>query len=269
MILGLGLLVVLAASVGGVWYGRERERQASYEAGLTALAEDRYADALTLAGAYPDDPDHDHLAAQVYLSDDGAFHDAEKGLALQRAAAEAGQMRAAYFLASYLLTHDPDETQQQDALRYLTEAAECGMPDANWAMGDLYFGGKIVPQEMEKAREYYEVAAWTGIAEAQYRLALTIAAIALLEDEKYKGESIEELEYEAMVWLYIAKENGMPNISEFFTQLQIDWGSPLWNKVGKDVMEFYESEAARREKKITLRNRLACKPIIPLLKTER
>ena len=254
MILGLGLLVVLAASVGGVWYGRERERQASYEAGLTALAEDRYADALTLAGAYPDDPDHDHLAAQVYLSDDRAFRDAEKGLALQRAAAEAGQMRAAYFLARYLLDHDPDETQRQDALRYLTEAAECGMPAANLDLGVLFTFGENVEKDYRKARGFFEKAAMSGLLQAQKGLTYVYGKTAqTMSDADGRQFVVREM----YVWAFVAANFGDAGLLSVLREIEAeikaneDFG-------GKSTIESIQESATQRIERIKPSDRYAC-----------
>ena len=261
VILGLGLLIVLAASVGGVWYGRERERQASYEAGLTALAEDRYADALILAGAYPDDPDHDHVAAQVYLSDDRAFRDAEKGLALQRAAAEAGQMRAAYFLARYLLDHDPDETQRQDILRYLTEAAECGMPMANWMLARYWVeqsrssGVENLNVPLPDRMELYKNAAWAGIPGAQSDLARNY--LKRMPDPDEQPEAWMEQSITGFTWFYIASWGGERPIQDMLEEIEND--DRIKNSPSdRAVFEFAKDQAIRWQKKILPTDLLRC-----------
>ena len=56
------------------------------------------------------------------------------------------------YMLFYGLGSDKDE---ESAILLLTEAAEKGQSQAKMFIADLYFTGKVFPQDMEKARKLY------------------------------------------------------------------------------------------------------------------
>jgi uncharacterized protein len=65
-----------------------------------------------------------------------------------------------------------DGGRPEDVLALLTEAANDGSADAQYALGSLYLHGKHVAKDIEKAVEFFEIAAKSMHSDALFDLAI-------------------------------------------------------------------------------------------------
>ena len=77
------------------------------------------------------------------------------------------------------------------AIKLLTPAAEAGNPNAQFYLGMIYDFGRGVPDNHEKANEWYQQAAVQGQDDAMYNLAISYQL----------GEGIEQSDEMAVYWL--------------------------------------------------------------------
>lgn len=80
----------------------------------------------------------------------------------------------------------------------LLQEANRGNPKAQFAIGDLYYTGKLGPKNDRKAIEYYQKAANQGYAEAQYALG----------DMYYRGYGVTKNDTKAAEWFEKASDVG-------------------------------------------------------------
>ena len=92
---------------------------------------------------------------------------------LQRAA-EAGHLGAQTDLGGIYLKGGKGGVQadEKQAFYWFSKAAEQGSKEAAYYLGMILYNGKEIPQNIAKAREYWQQAADAGIAEAQFRLGI-------------------------------------------------------------------------------------------------
>ena len=91
-----------------------------------------------------------------------------------KTSADAGDVQAAWSLAQLLAQADGIEADVDLQLRYLTMAAQAGMPEAQVALGQVYERGALVRQDLEQARAFYAKAAQTGDRAGLIRLVLLL-----------------------------------------------------------------------------------------------
>ena len=199
-------LVLIAGAVGGgfVWW-RQQDVAQAYEAARAAADADRWEEALTLAQPYAerDDPRINGLLADAYINGPDSIQDIDKGLTLRRRAAEAGNMRAAYFLARWILENEPTDAQAQEAIGYLQEAADCGMPMANYDLGIIFSNNDYAKLDYQKAIVYSEYAAFAGVPGAAWNAGVVYAKMI-----KNDRSLLDAIGPKSMYWLLISKKNG-------------------------------------------------------------
>ena len=86
----------------------------------------------------------------------------------------------------------------ENAIRFYLEAAEKGIPEAQYNLANLYYQGVGVQQSYTEALKWYHEAAELGLSEAQFNLALVYE----------KGEGTEQNHIEAIKWYTKAAEQG-------------------------------------------------------------
>lgn len=249
-----GLVLIAGAVGGGYAWWRQQDVAQAYEAGRAAADADRWEEALTLAQPYAerDDPRINGLLADAYINGPDSIQDIDKGLTLRRLAAEAGDMRAAYFLGRWILEHEPTDAKGQEAIRYIKEAADCGMPAASYTLGVAYQRGLYVEQNLIRAVEYLESAALAGVKDAAWSTAI---AYGHLLKGRLDTATVDDLRI--IHWLIIAAENGHPDASselKEITDSTIEFGGDEVSNVLAQAKE----KAVQLAKKIRPMDRLSC-----------
>jgi len=89
-----------------------------------------------------------------------------------QAAAQSGNVRAEFFLATRFKTGQGVEEDQQQAFTWYKKAAEQGAAPAQLNVGQMYAEGKGVSQNMDQAKYWFKKAAKQGDNRASYNLAL-------------------------------------------------------------------------------------------------
>ncbi len=144
-----------------------------------------------------------------------------------RQAAEDGLDVAQYNLGILYFTGRGVEEDAEQALSWLTKAAEQGHTTAQFNVGVMYFNGQGVnagwqsvwplslltrSRNRARAAEWYEQAASSGHAEAQYYLAT------MYQD----GLGVEQDPVQAHFWAQAARDNDYPQASALLQSLQAD-----------------------------------------------
>ena len=249
------VFVLIAGAVGGrfAWW-RQQDVTQAYEAGQALADSQKWEEALALAQPYAgrDDPRINGLLADAYINGPDSIQDIDKGLILRRRAAEAGDMRAAYFMGRWILKHEPTEAQAKEAVVFLQEAADCGMPMANYLMGALYSKGEYVKRNYPLSIRYSERAAFAGVYKAASN-----AAIAYGRYYQETNPAAEEREKAMLYWIFIASKNGLTDakdvLDEFLKEVnENEQGEIL--KMFKDL----ERESIEFSKRIKNLDGLSC-----------
>ena len=111
-------------------------------------------------------PEAQYALGKLLLTDDVEVHDQEQGIRWLTQAAESGHEFAAYRLAREFLK----EENIAEALPWLTASAEADNPYAEYLLGKLYWEGEDIPQDMEQALYWLNQAAEQGHPYAQILL---------------------------------------------------------------------------------------------------
>lgn len=101
---------------------------------------------------------------------------------LFRIAAQKQHVRAQTKLAEFLLQGRGCKEDPFEAFMWFKTASELGSVPASFHVGDLYERGVGCEQNMRKAIEYYELAAFGGDTAASDRLIAIIANTSLLDN---------------------------------------------------------------------------------------
>ena len=96
-----------------------------------------------------------------------------------------------------------------EAVEWFTKAAEQGYANAQYALGLMYREGKGVPQDYNKAVEWFTKSAKQGNANAQYALGLTY----------YNGQDVPQDYEKAVEWFTKAAEQGKADAQFFLGSL--------------------------------------------------
>jgi TPR repeat protein len=221
----IALAGLIAAGIVG-WLGwaawQDHARETVYLDGLALVDEGRYEEALALATPYAEsgDPNFDHLMAEILLAAPEPLGDDQRGLDFQRRAAEAGQHRAGARLARRILANDPSRDEFDVAYRYLTAAADCGMPDAHFQLGMVTMRSDYIEPDLLAAFYLFSVAAYSGEPTAQWNAGS--AALLLFHE---RGEKDEVLLIHALAWRLAAAESGNPRALEYLDELNQEEGA--------------------------------------------
>ncbi len=118
------------------------------------------------ASAESGNPEGQFRYAMMLLDGKDVAPDAEKAQGMMKAAAEKGLPLAEYNYAQMLIEASPS-SGFSDAMPYFAKAADAGVPDAQYAMAQLYEYGKGVETDDAQARNWLKAAAINGSAIAQ------------------------------------------------------------------------------------------------------
>jgi TPR repeat protein len=240
-------LVLIAGAIGGgfVWW-RQQDVAQAYEAGRAAADADRWEDALALAQPYAerDDPRINGLLADAYINGPDSIQDIDKGLTLRRRAAEAGDMRAAYFLGKWILENEPTDAQAQEAIGYIQEAADCGMPMANYTLGVAFAEGDWVKRDFNKSTYYSEKAAFADIKKAAWNASFAYANLVKL-NQSMESEEGKKFLY----WLFVSASKGDTKAQDSLDKMKEALISEFGEE-GPKRLDSFEMQAGRMAEKI-------------------
>lgn len=205
------------------------------------------------------------LATTVFLDHDQAHFDEDKGIALVKAAAEAGVVIAQFTMAVHLLDMACDKGEDSPAVKWLRTAAESGdpgaqtelarlhhygdiveedhsaalawyshalesnWPDAHFGMGELCEQGRGVEQDSTRALEHYRKAAEKGHPRAMLTLARS------LSDEAFGRPDATS----AFEWMSRAAATGMP---------EAIWNLGIFHAGGTGVQQSFKVAAEHFER---------------------
>jgi TPR repeat protein len=235
-----GLVLIAGAVGGGYAWWRQQDVAQAYEAGRALADSQKWEEALALAQPYAerDDPRINGLLADAYINGPEPIQDIDKGLTLRRRAAEAGDMRAAYFMGMWILEHEPTDTQAQEAIGYIQEAADCGMPMANYYVGKMHENGMYFEENIEMSLRYIEVSASSGIRDAVWDAYVLSSKLAYKPDA-----NIEVLGEKSTAWLFRANALGDKRASKIIFKMKMKaeepsnapWGEEIEHLNGQSV----------------------------------
>ena len=145
--------------------------------------------------------------------------------------AEQGDARAQFNLAIMYENGDGVPQDNQKAVEWYRKAAEQGHANAQLNLGFMYEKSYGVPQDKQKAVEWYRKAAEQGHATAQYNLAIMYK----------KGEGVPQDKKKAVEWYHKAAEQG-------FASAQYSLGIMYYNGEGvqqdkKKAIEWFQKAA--------------------------
>ena len=137
-----------------------------------------------------------YILGLMYCRGDGVSKNDMKASELLFEAARKGHSSAAFIYESLYTDIDPRETEEVH--NWYREAAEQGYTPAQHNMAYMYFEGKLVEQDYEKAREIWQKAAYRGYAPSQVSLGAMYAL----------GLGIEPDLRKARKWYRLAAKQG-------------------------------------------------------------
>ncbi len=101
-----------------------------------------------------------YALGQIYLSGDGVPTEKEKGKNFHVAGAELGYPPSQFALAlTYIIESSDLELNFIEGLKWMRLAADGGYSEAQYYLGAIYNLGEKVPQDMDKARHWYQKSA--------------------------------------------------------------------------------------------------------------
>lgn len=95
------------------------------------------------------------LAAEGYLEDDPDGEIAERRISYLRRLAEAGRTTAYIMLGDTYINGTGTSVNPEEAIKWFGLAAENGIPFGNECIGMIYYEGKDIPADHEKAYAYF------------------------------------------------------------------------------------------------------------------
>jgi TPR repeat protein len=121
--------------------------------------------------------DHDDIAAMRNVAlmkrkGQGTTRDPQGAMQYLKEAADAGLPTAQYDLADMLLNGEAGGPDPESAMQWLEAAAKAHHPIAEFRLAEIYERGQIVPRDVARAEELYTDAAARGVPQASQRLAL-------------------------------------------------------------------------------------------------
>ena len=169
----LGLALAFAASPSAGFFGRSAP--VDWETVKALYAEQKYTEALpALKSLAPSNPDAKRMLAFMLARGLGGEHDPDKGAALYRELADAGDPEAMWELASFYTEFGYLKNDPEKRLSLITGAAEKGLVKAQLELAEMYAygsGEKDGPaRDAEKGLSWYRRAAESGDAGAMGRL---------------------------------------------------------------------------------------------------
>jgi len=154
----------------------------------------------------------------AYFNGDGVEEDEAKAYQYYNEAAELGNDRAAYMVATFYFTGCTVDKNQEKAFEWYLKSAELGNADATAMIGEFYDNGNGVEQSYEKAFEWYQKAVELG----------NIDAMEYIGEFYYYGNYVEQSYEKAFEWYQKAAEHGsaeaMNNIGDLYYDGNIQGG---------------------------------------------
>lgn len=187
------------AAEGGNQEARELLKPKKEETGLTGPIE-WAALPLWCAAAEEGDREAQYRVAQ-YLEEQDFPEGRDDVIRYLRMAEAQGNGMAGLKLGERLLESNPEE-----AVRHLKNAADCAVVEAMKLLGECYFCGRGVPADPKQAEDWYKLAAERGSAEDKLELALRY----------HCGDNVDLSPIRAGNWVKQAMLAGMENADERF-----------------------------------------------------
>lgn len=118
------------------------------------------------AAAKAGKPEAQFRYAMILLEGSAVTRDEAQARDLMQAAADRGLPLAEYNYGQMLIESSPSGGFT-DAARYFEKAAKAGVPEAQYAMSQLFASGRGVTEDLQKARAFLHAAALNGFTIAQ------------------------------------------------------------------------------------------------------
>jgi TPR repeat protein len=151
--------------------------------------------------------------------------------------AESGDPRCAYLLGAMLLEGDQVEADPVAGARWMSQAAEAKLADAQTYLGTLYWTGNGVEQDATEAVKWYRAAAEQGepVAQASFGIAT------------FYGVGIEADRIEGYVWTKIAAKRGVDQATEALPEMRASLTVEEKRAAGKRVTEILTAVASSNQ----------------------
>jgi|TARA_R110000744_G_scaffold126939_2_gene233539 TPR repeat protein len=242
-----GLVLIAGAVGGGYAWWRQQDVTQAYEAGRALADSQKWEEVLVLAQPYAerDDPRINGLLADAYINGPDSIRDIDKGLTLRRRAAEAGDMRAAYFMGKWILEHEPTDAQAKEAIGYIQAAADCGMPAANYELGTIFSSNTYVTRNYNLAIPYLEFAAVSGVSGAAWNAGIVYSRLASTDPSLMKTAGPK-----SMYWLLVSKRKGDADASRLLVEIQKSIENSAGHEYARNWFEILEKETDQWAKNI-------------------
>lgn len=124
-----------------------------------------------------------HNLAILYLNGQGVEENFMQAQYWCLQSAQAGHAPAQHHLALMLAENDPEA-----AVDWLEKAAEQGLAEAQFTLGEHYRLGQHRPEDLDTAADWYEAAALQGHPNAQYNLGVLYANAGHFAQARYWWE---------------------------------------------------------------------------------
>lgn len=209
--------------------------------------------------------DVDALLGRIYLFGPLEIKNLDKARNRLLSASMKGHGASAYSLGRRLFDGDQFEQDIQQGLSLLEQAASCGLPAAKAFLGAAYYEGTNVPVDRGKAKRYTEFAAWAGIPEAQWNMAVflfrDVNEIGRTKTQTKEQESKKAFDEfytfrDGAAWLLVSARSG-------YKKAEQTLGLTLENLTDSEDFDHIEIEANNREDAILPADPYVCGFIHP------
>ncbi len=178
------------------------------------------------------DPSDYLKLAKLYENGTGVSTNEDEAVKWYTKAAENGNAEAQIELGKRYFEGRGVSTNEDEAVKWYTKAAENGNTDAQLALGDRYF----VEQKYSAAAKWYRKAAEQRISNAQYKLGLMYS----------QGQGVERNYVEAAEWYRKAADQGLPEAQRRLAGL-FESGNGVGQSYAEAV-KWYQKAADQRSK---------------------
>lgn len=151
-----------------------------------------------------------YLIGRKYLVGNGVKEDKAQAAQWFNKAALQNHVKAKYELGKMNLYGDGIPANYMIAYNLLSSAAGQHHTEAQFELANYYFDARYGEKNTEKALHYYTLAAQGNLVKAQYTLGKIL----------YEGKDVSIEEDEGKKWLQRAAENGYPDATKFFAQIE-------------------------------------------------
>ncbi|MBL8783125.1 MAG: sel1 repeat family protein [Alphaproteobacteria bacterium] len=205
VLVGLGVVVLVAAIVVGIYVGSGRSEQPQ-----------------TVASAPPTDSPTDSFGRSIDRKDPGEIHFRQgrypEAIAYWTEKAAQGDAYAAYRLGVEYMDGKPGVVQRDyvKAMKYHRQAGLAGIALSMFDVGSMFEYGQGVAKDIVESAAWYGHSARYGLAQGQYNFATMLET----------GEGVAKDEVEALKFFVLAARGGFTGVPYDNEKLLIDRDAP-------------------------------------------